>query len=1336
MNKSTNIPLSDVQQRFWFLQQMESYQDNAICVVFQTQEILDQELLQQRLNGLLEHNDTLRRVVGTYADNVVQEVSPDTKNYRVEETRLADGEAAFDLDEQIARSKTKIEPPNPPFRVDLLSAPTSSILILTASRIFSDVYSLELAAAHLLGVTTETAHPAPDFSSRLDGDPLAAQSNLEKWARALQDATFVCELPLDKTRPAFQKGLSASYEALLSSSTLASIEKLNQRYGLPPSIVALAAYFTLIYRYTLQDDLLIGLAARAGGSFATSMGPFTDTVVFRQKFEEGATFLSVLESLRAIQADLDAAPPPSFSRLLETLKPERDLSRAPLVQHGFEFLASSALPPSDDLRFKRLYVSPALSQLDVMLCIRVETGCTSANWHYDTAIFSAETIRRLHGHLEALLASAAENADRPVKHLELLAPAEREIITREWNATTRPVKDPDFIYRLFEKQAERTPAAIAAREPGKEITYAALNRRANRLAHQLAEKGIGADSIVPILADREIDYLTTILAINKAGGAFLPLSPSYPARRLAQIFEKSDSTLVLVGTNYLDPVREAMQYLPPERLPRIEMIPDILAQAGPETNLPTRCEMHHLAYVMFTSGSTGEPKGVMVHHAGNINHIYAKITDLEMGPEDILAQTSRQSFDIVVWQFLAPLINGGSIYIMPDEIALDPAQLLQESDKVGVTVLQLVPVNIEALLDVADAMAENRPKLTALRWMVPTGDALPTDLCRRWLHLYPHIRMLNTYGATECSDDQCHHVIATPPPAEYRPAVMTIGRPIINTQVYVLDDLLHPVPVGVLGELYIAGVGVGRGYLKDAERTAKTFVPNPFSDDPNTKLYRSGDLARYLPDGTVEFIGRIGHMIKIRGVRIEPGEIQSVLGRHPQVAQATLVVHEFPGSGSQLVAFIVYRKGEVVAESDLRAYLRQYLPDYMIPAYFVVIDAMPLNANGKIDRKALPIPDHTRVKSSIVAPRNDTENALLAIWSSILKRNELSIQDNFFEVGGHSLLAMQLCSQIERQFGQRLPLKTIFRASTIAALAELLNSNPANQPASDKFAELSCIVPIQTGNPARTPFFFLHAAGGHVIYINKFASFLDKQLPFYGIQAVGIDGNQAPLNRFEDLAAVYVREIRTVQPEGPYYLGGESMGASIAFEVARQLEEQGQTIGLFALFDASFPSLRMILKPGIPRWVYRIFYNLQRLWRLHLPELFNLPWGEKKAYAVDLARRFIDTLPALFFGEERLKPVSNDPTLKVAQTALIEAREAYRPGQIRAPITLFSSELPWGAGDEALGWREHTLNGVEILHFSILWDTMLEGPQAKLVAERFQKVIDQKIEEQQAKQIS
>lgn len=1325
MKQRHPLPLSPVQQRFWFLQQFEAAgQENILSSAWRTEKMLDRNLVQQRLNRLIERYDALRLVIVRQGDNVFQQFETMPDNHRLHAASLPVGPEAVSqvVREQASRAqKAVLAQGNAPlFRADLLSLADTSILLLTASRILCDTLSLEYIAARLLGAAQNGTGPIFDFASRVEATASAGRANLEKWRQRLQDATYVCELPLDRTRPAVQKGDIASHLARLSTDTLANIEKLARAYNVQPPVVSLATYFTLLYRYTLQADILIGVAHRPEGSGAPTIGPFTDIAVVRQKFEEGIPFAQLLTSIQAAWTEIGSNPPPSFPLLLEALNPERDQGRAPIMQHGFEFLDPSLLPLGGSPQVERLHASAPLSQLDLMLSLRMEGDRAAADWHYDAALFSAETIRRMHAHFEALLASAAGEAGKPVKQLRLATPEENEQVTLRWNATTAPVEDNDFVYRLFEKQATRTPSAIAARQPGGEITYEALNRRANRMARQLVEKGIGADSIVPILADREIDYLAAILAVNKAGGAFLPISPSYPAKRLAQVFEKCDARLVLAGTNYLEPLREAVQHMTPSRRPVIRAIPDLLAQDGPETNLPARCERHHLAYVMFTSGSTGEPKGVMVEHAGNINHVYAKVGDLEMGPADILAQTSRQSFDIVVWQFLAPLINGGSIYIMPDEIAFDPAQLLKESDRVGVTVLQLVPVNIEALLDVADAMGESRPRLESLRWMVPTGDALPTDLCRRWLDLYPHTRMLNTYGATECSDDQCHYVIPSAPPPEYRPAVMTIGRPIINTQVYVLDDAMQPVPVGVVGELYIGGVGVGRGYLKDAERTARTFVPNPFSADPNAKLYRSGDQSRYLPDGTVEFIGRIGHLIKIRGMRIEPGEIQSVLGRHSRVAQATIIVHEFPELGAHLIAYVVFRPDELVSEEDLRAYLRQYLPDYMIPSYFVSIDAIPLNANGKIDRKALPIPEIGSLQVAVVEPRTPDERALLEMWRKVLGREKLSIHDDFFDVGGNSLLAMRLFSQIERQFGVRLPLAAIFRAATIADQAALLTSRETSLGAPDsRFSELACVVPIQSGDPARPPFFCIHAGGGHVVFFRDLALHLGKDQTFYGIQAYGIDGNREPKRTYEEFAAAYVQEMRTIQPEGPYYIGGECLGGSLAFEVARQLEEQGQKVGLVVMFDsycAGIPTL----KPGMPRWLYQLLFHLRRS-RIHFSKLRQAPFGEKVRILGNLVVMAFSVVAFAFFRWRTVNPLSQ------TEAALDKAEKAYRPSVIDTPITLFNSRLPMGvSNDQTLGWSNHTRGGVEIHRLPTAFDLMIESPDVTIAAEHLRTVLDQK----------
>ncbi|MBL8015494.1 MAG: amino acid adenylation domain-containing protein [Candidatus Doudnabacteria bacterium] len=1322
------ISLTSVQRRLWFLGQLGTNgRDDVVSLACKVPDGIDEGLLQQRLDAMVENHSALRIRIRIDGEDVIQQIVSKSEAHGLYIHNRVDTKHGG-LSEQMTYAKKSILESSPKsfFRADLLhTLDSSDVLLLTAHRLVCDVDSLEYIASCLLNPSYNIVQSGVDFANFVGEMGSDYRADLSEWVEYLRDATFICELPFDKARPAQQQDETASYRARLSSDTLSRIKGLAEDNDVPQSVVLMAAYLSLIYRYTLQEDILVGLAHRPDGPL---VGPFTDTAIVRQQFADGITFSQILTSLRQTYAGLLSRPRPAFPLLLDALSPMRDLSRAPIVQHGFVFKDFASGPTGDLGQFEPLYASVDLHQLDLMLRIRFESSGLAAEWSYDTALFSEETIYRMHTHFEALIASAAENVKKPVKQLLLMTPEEKELITIKWNNTTRAVADHDFIYRLFEKQVARTPQAIAAHEPGSEITYEALNRQANRMAHLLVDQGVGADTIVSILADRNIEYLTTILAINKAGGAFLPLSPTYPARRLAAIFEKSDCPLVLVGENYLEIVEEAVQYMPPDKRPGIKIISTALAEGNSETNLAARCEMQHLAYVMFTSGSTGEPKGVMVHHAGNINHIYAKIIDLDMGASDTLAQTSRQSFDIVVWQFLAPLVVGGSVYIMPDEIALDPAQLLKASEQYRITILQLVPVNIEALLDVADAMADHRPLLAALRWMVPTGDALPTDLCRRWLKLYPHAQMLNTYGATECSDDQCHHVIGLPPSLEYRPAVMTIGTPIINTQVYILDDAMQPVPVGVIGELYIAGVGVGRGYLKDAERTARTFVPNPYSDDPGSKLYRSGDQSRYLPDGTIEFIGRIGHMIKIRGMRIEPGEIQAVLGRHPQVAQATLIVHEFAGVGTHLIAYVVYRKNEPVGETDLRAYLRQYLPDYMIPSYFVTIDSMPLNANGKIDRKALPIPDLSSIKVATVAPRTDTESTLMDIWSGILNRNELSIHDNFFDVGGHSLLAMQLFSQIERQFGQRLPLKTIFNASTIANQAELLTSGSSTK-AMDKYSGLSCIVPIQLGDPQRPPFFCVHAAGGHVIFFHGLARYLGTDQSFYGIQALGIDGNHKPLNRFEQLAAVYIKEMRVVQPEGPYYIGGECMGGTIAFEVARQLEEQGQVVGLLVMFD-TFCAGIVTLKPGMPMWLYEVLFNIRRFRVAYFSKLRNESLREMLSDIIDIIRRTLLTIRRIFLGRILSGKKASDP-LSLTQAALDEAEHAYKPGVIRAPITLFNSNLPRGLnGDETLGWYGHSSNGVEIHRIATLFDMMIEGPNAKLAADHLREILDKKFAEQ------
>ncbi|MBV9787435.1 MAG: amino acid adenylation domain-containing protein, partial [Chloroflexi bacterium] len=549
------------------------------------------------------------------------------------------------------------------------------------------------------------------------------------------------------------------------------------------------------------------------------------------------------------------------------------------------------------------------AKFDLTLVMEAQADGLIGWVEYVTELFDAATIARLCDHLHTVLAHIVTDLDTPIGHLPLLTPAEMQQLVVDWNQTSQSYALDVCLPQVFEAQVRRTPDAIALICEGEALSYDALNRRANRLARQLVARGIGPETLVGLFAERGFDFITAMLAIFKAGGAFVPLDPRHPAQRIAQVLEHSGCACVLVSPELESLLQEAAAALPADHALDCVSLPSLIAQPAAEDNLVPRCIPDNLAYLMFTSGSTGRPKGVMVEHLGMLNHIYAKIADVQLTPADRVAQTGPQTFDIVVWQCLASLLIGGEIVIYNDEVTYSPAQLLTRLDEDRIAVLQVVPSLMRALLGEIDARGPHKPDLAALRWLVPTGDALPTELCRQWFDVYPNIPVLNTYGSTECSDDQCHYPISAVTPGDAPLPIMPIGRPIANMQAYVLDSRLSPVPIGVVGELYVGGVGVGRGYLDDPARTAAVFVPDPFAAQtqtrPGARLYKTSDQARVLADGRIEFLGRNDHLIKLRGFRIEPGDIESVLKQHPAVHDTVVVVRSDGSSEKQLVAYVV-----------------------------------------------------------------------------------------------------------------------------------------------------------------------------------------------------------------------------------------------------------------------------------------------------------------------------------------------------------------------------------------------------------------------------------------------
>ncbi len=616
--------------------------------------------------------------------------------------------------------------------------------------------------------------------------------------------------------------------------------------------------------------------------------------------------------------------------------------------------------------------------------------------------------------------------------LSLLSDAEINEMTVQWNQTETNFPRGRCFHELFQVQVRKSPDAVAVSCLGERLTYAELNRRANLLAHGLVAQGVCPDTVVPLLGNRNIDFLVSMLAVFKAGGAYLPLDPHHPPQRQAIILEQSRSRLLVVQDRYLDQARELQQQSDGD----LKVVTSSeLAQEG-EEDLSRRANPGHLAYVIYTSGSTGAPKGAMVEHLGMLNHLYAKMLDLELTGVDRVAQTASHCFDISVWQYLAVLLVGGKVEVYPDEIVMDPLRLLQLVEKDEVSILEIVPSLLRSINHELQVPGAERCSLSRLRWLLLTGEALPPELCRQWLGFYPEIPILNAYGPTECSDDVTHHPVHLQP--DEKAIQIPIGRPIANTKLYILDSGLKPVPIETAGELFVGGVGVGRGYLHDPEKTAERFIPNPFTSEPGSRLYRTGDLVRYHDDGCIEFLGRLDHQVKIRGFRIELGEIEAVLKRCKGVRETVVVAREDTPGTKRLVAYLVADGG--VGVENLRQYLEQKLPEYMVPSAYVFLDAFPLSSNGKLDRKALPAPEPARTQQDQYAlPRNQTEESLARIWREVLKIERVGIHDNFFALGGDSILSIQIISRANQE-GLRITPMQLFEHQTISTLAAVAGS--------------------------------------------------------------------------------------------------------------------------------------------------------------------------------------------------------------------------------------------------------------------------------------------------------
>ncbi|WP_437975236.1 non-ribosomal peptide synthase/polyketide synthase [Sorangium sp. So ce295] len=856
------------------------------------------------------------------------------------------------------------------------------------------------------------------------------------WRETL--AGFEAATPIATERPISKEaGLSriGDRSAVLTEQETSLLQTLARKNQLTVNSFAQGAWAVLLSQYSGSPEVLFGVtvAGRPAeiADIQTTVGLFINTIPLRTEVPGPSARTTVAGWLRRLQEQNVAMRQHEHMPLV-------DIQACSGVPHGQPLFHSLFVfenaPIDHTLLERRSDFSGNRTHTNYPLTVVVVPGQRlRLQISYDERRFDGGDVARMLAHFRRLLLAMAERPDAVLSALPMIG-EEEERRFAAWNETAREYPFERGYVGLFEEQAARRPEQVAASCRGQALRYGELDRRANRLGHALRRAGVQAGEVVAVLAERGLGLLSMVVGVFKAGGAYLPLDDKHPSERTAQLLRLSGARVVLVEDGRQAQLDAAMARLSGAERPAVVVLESVLSGEGPEHPLGNIARPEQLAYVIFTSGSTGVPKGAMVTSQGMLNNQLSKVPYLGLTEEDVIAQTASQSFDISVWQLLAGLLCGARVEIVPDETAHDPGALLRHVEAAGVTVLESVPSLIGGML------LEERVELPRLRWMLPTGEALSPELWRRWLERYPGIPLVNAYGPAECADDVALCTLREPPGAET--VVVPIGRPTDNNRLYVLDGALRQVAIGVIGEVCVAGVGVGLGYLGDPARTAEAFVPNPFAKASGERLYRTGDLGRYRADGALDYVGRVDQQVKIRGHRIELGEIEARLVEHEAVREAAVVAREDSPGDRRLVAYVVPRLGlegnspeEQVFREALRAWVKAALPEYMAPSIYVTLDKLPLSANGKVDRKALPAPDAEQARRSYVAPRSELEQRLAEIWSEVLGIAQIGLHDSFFELGGHSLLATQVASRVRKRLEVELPLPVFFEARTLIELA-------------------------------------------------------------------------------------------------------------------------------------------------------------------------------------------------------------------------------------------------------------------------------------------------------------
>lgn len=1299
--------LSFAQERLWFLDRLEGPGATYnISIAERLRGPLQSDALEAALGEIVRRHEALRTVF----PRTDQNQSPESKildcaPFRFGRTDFSsrspeDRESALRVAlDAIARRPMDIAA-GPLFSAELFRlGPEEHVLALCVHHIVADAWSFDVLYRELAALYPDFVENRPpslpplefqyaDFAAwqceHLQGPHVAA--TLDFWRNRLAGVPPLLALPTDFSRPAEQTYRGGWCEHRAPAALLEQVRQLARENQATVFMVVLAAFQALLHRYSGQSEIVVGapVTNRSRVEFEPLIGFFVNTLPLRADFSPELTGRALVQQMRRNTLEALSHGDLPFEMIVRELRPARNLSHAPLFQAALMFQQQKRFQFAG-LQAEPLPTSSGTSKFDLTLFADETDDGLNFGLEYSSDLFTSGTASRILAHFETLLAGLCAAPAQPVAKLNLLGEAERRQILLDWNRTERALPDDATVHSLFEAQAARTPQAPAATFAGRTLTYTELDASANRLATSLRAAGVRTETPVGVFVERSLDMIVSVLGILKAGGCYIPLDPAFPPDRLAFMVEDARIPVLVTQTALAGS-------LPPHRA-RVLCVDRLEPQSS--TTEPNTVTPANLAYVLYTSGSTGRPKGVQISHRAVVNLLLSMQREPGLQARDVLVAVTTLSFDIAGLELFLPLVTGARLEIASHADMIDGQRLAALLDKSSATVMQSTPATWRMLIE---SGWNGRPGLKALCG----GEALPPDLAEQLLARTAEL--WNVYGPTETTIwSTCCRVT--------EPAAIDIGRPIDNTRIYILDAHLQPVPVGVPGELMIGGSGLARGYLNRPELTAERFVDDPFL--PGEKMYRTGDLAQFRPDGRIACLGRLDHQVKIRGFRIELQEIESRLATHPSVRQAVVAVREDTPGDKRLVAYCVPHDVAPAADA-LRQHLQASLPDYMVPAAFVALPNLPLTPNGKIDRKALPAPDRSALAAATenIPPATPNEVKLAAIFQRLLGVEKVYASDNFFDLGGHSLLAARLMAVIEREFGQRLPLAFLFGTPTVSGLARILEKPDAAPH------DWKSLVPIRP-SPGKPVLFMVHGAGGNVLLYREVADALSPDVSVYGLQSRGLDHRTPPLTRVEDMAALYVEEMRAFQPVGPYHLAGYCLGGAIVFEMARLLEKQGQQIGLIALLD-SFNLA--VVDPATEE--KRKWELLRQKAVFHLRNIASLGPRQLGAYFFEKLRMAREAAWEAFVAWRKARRSGGrDKTVAAPKGTIMSINHAagwaYVPGSLRADVTLFQPQTNYDfMSDPQMGWGSVVQGKLEKVVLSANPHAMLIAPcSTRLAAE-------------------